>query len=71
MAGGCLVDDFDGDGLLDVFMPTTEPERGALLLHNRGDGTFQDVSEAAGLMTRSCRSTPATPTSTTTARSTS
>ena len=41
MAGACLVDDFDGDGLLDVFMPTTEPERGALLLHNRGDGTFQ------------------------------
>ena len=41
MAGGCLVDDFDGDGLLDVFMPTTDPERGALLLHNRGDGTFR------------------------------
>jgi FG-GAP-like repeat/ASPIC and UnbV len=49
MAGGCLVDDFDGDGRLDVFMPTTDPERGALLLHNRGDGTFLDVSAKAGL----------------------
>src|SRR5579883_1326855 len=49
MAGGCLVDDFDGDGLLDVFMPTTDPERGALLLRNRGDGSFADVGDAAGL----------------------
>jgi hypothetical protein len=49
MAGGCLVDDFDGDGLLDVFMPTTDTERGALLLRNRGDGRFEDVSDAAGL----------------------
>jgi hypothetical protein len=49
MAGGCLVDDFDGDGRLDVFMPTTDPERGAVLLRNRGDGTFEDRSESAGL----------------------
>jgi hypothetical protein len=49
MAGTCLVDDFDNDGLLDVFMPTTEPERGALLLHNGGDGTFRDVSKTANL----------------------
>jgi hypothetical protein len=49
MAGGCLVDDFDGDGRLDVFLPTTDPERGASVLRNRGDGTFEDVSDAAGL----------------------
>jgi hypothetical protein len=49
MSGGCLVDDFDNDGLLDVFMPTTDPERGALFLRNRGDGRFEDVSDAAGL----------------------
>ncbi len=49
MAGGCLVDDFDGDGRLDVFMPTTDPDRGALFLRNRGDGTFEDVSDKAGL----------------------
>ncbi len=49
MAGGCMVDDFDGDGRLDVLMPTTDPGRGALLLRNRGDGTFEDVSAKAGL----------------------
>ena len=49
MAGGCLVDDFDNDGRLDAFMPTTDPERGALLLRNRGDGKFEDVSARAGL----------------------
>jgi FG-GAP-like repeat/ASPIC and UnbV len=49
MAGACLVDDFDADGRLDVFMPTTDPEHGSLLLRNRGDGTFEDVSAAAGL----------------------
>jgi hypothetical protein len=49
MAGGCLVDDFDNDGRLDLFMPTTDPERGALFLRSRGDGTFEDISEKAGL----------------------
>jgi hypothetical protein len=49
MAGTCLVDDFDGDGRLDVFMPTTDSQRGASFLRNRGDGTFEDRSEAAGL----------------------
>ena len=49
MAGGCMVNDFDGDGRLDVLMPTTDPGRGALLLRNRGDGTFEDVSAKAGL----------------------
>jgi FG-GAP-like repeat/ASPIC and UnbV len=49
MAGGCLVDDFDGDGRLDVFMPTTDADRGALFLKNRGDGTFEDVSDQAGV----------------------
>jgi len=49
MAGTCLVDDFDGDGRPDVFMPTTDPERGASLWHNRGDGTFEDRSRSANL----------------------
>ncbi len=50
MAGGCIVDDFDNDGRLDVFMPTTDVERGALFLHNRGNATFEDRSEKAGLI---------------------
>ncbi len=49
MAGACLVDDFDNDGLLDVFMSTADAARGASLLRNRGDGTFEDVSQSAGL----------------------
>ena len=32
MAGGCLVDDFDGDGRLDVFISTTDPDAGLRLL---------------------------------------
>jgi hypothetical protein len=49
MAGGCLVDDFDGDGRLDVFVPTTDTERGAMFLRNQDDGTFKDLSDTAGL----------------------
>jgi hypothetical protein len=49
MAGGCIVDDFDGDSLLDMFTTTTDTARGASLLRNRGDGTFEDRSKAAGL----------------------
>jgi hypothetical protein len=49
MAGGCIADDFDGDGLLDVFLSTSDPSRGAGLFINRGDGTFEDRSESVGL----------------------
>ncbi len=49
MAGACLVDDFDDDGRLDVFLPTTDVDRGATFLRNKGDGTFEDASDAAGL----------------------
>jgi hypothetical protein len=50
---GVVEGDFDGDGFTDVFVPSgmgyplfywRSP-----LLRNRGDGTFQDASEAAGL----------------------
>ena len=45
--------DIDGDGWLDLFvlrgawMPAGQPNS---LLRNRGDGTFEDVTEAAGLL---------------------
>src|SRR5262249_20120108 len=42
MAGGSIFDDFNGDGLLDVFASTANPARGASLFINLGDGTFED-----------------------------
>ena len=49
MAGGSILDDFNGDGLIDVFTSTADPKRGARLFINRGDGAFVDRSEKAGL----------------------
>jgi FG-GAP-like repeat/ASPIC and UnbV len=49
MAGGTIVDDFNGDGLLDVFHSTIDPSRGCSLFLNRGDGTFRDYSAEAQL----------------------
>lgn len=49
MAGGCIVDDLDGDGLLDVLTTCVDPGRGTAFFHNRGDGTFEDRSTSAGL----------------------
>jgi len=48
-AGGSAVDDFDGDGLLDVVVSSRDPCEPLRLYTSRGDGTFADVSEAAGL----------------------
>jgi hypothetical protein len=49
MAGGAIMDDFDNDGLLDIMVSTWDAGRGMALYRNRGDGTFEDRSEAAGL----------------------
>ncbi|HMB68252.1 MAG TPA: CRTAC1 family protein [bacterium] len=48
-AGGAAMDDFDGDGLLDVVTTTSWPTGSMRYWHNRGDGTFEDRTEAAGL----------------------
>jgi hypothetical protein len=49
MAGGAIMDDFDNDGLLDL-VTTTMDEGGAMAFYrNRGDGTFEDRTQAAGL----------------------
>jgi len=48
-SGGALVEDFDGDGLLDVLLSSVGPLDPMHLFHNNGDGTFTDVTEKAGL----------------------
>ena len=49
MAGGSVFDDFNGDGLPDVFTTSLDLDLGASLFINRGDGTFEDQSSRAGL----------------------
>jgi enediyne biosynthesis protein E4 len=58
MCGGIAVLDFDQDGLMDLYMTNgaklpemkkTGPEFYSVLLRNKGDGTFEDVTEKAGL----------------------
>ena len=58
MAGGVAVFDYDNDGNLDIFfangadissLKKTSPKYWNRLFRNRGDGTFTDVTEKAGL----------------------
>src|SRR5581483_11298423 len=62
MGGGVCVLDFDGDGRQDILFLSgcdwpghtgrEKPAASCLTLYrNRGDGTFEDVTEAAGLTT--------------------
>ncbi len=47
--GGAVMDDFDGDGLMDL-MATSWQLRDPVRYHrNRGDGTFEDLTGSAGL----------------------
>ena len=49
MAGGVIVDDFDGDGLLDVVTSSYDQCEPLHFFHNNGDGTFTDRAQQAGL----------------------
>lgn len=53
LAGGVVIDDFDGDGYLDIMVSEAGPidsDAGQLrLFRNMGDGSFSDVTKAAGL----------------------
>ncbi len=49
-AGGTIADDFDGDGLVDLALSSRDPCEPLRLYRNRGDGTFEDATERAGLL---------------------
>ncbi len=49
LAGGSVFDDFNGDGLPDLFTTSLDADLGASLYINRCDGTFEDRSASAGL----------------------
>ncbi|MDQ6912590.1 MAG: VCBS repeat-containing protein [Verrucomicrobiota bacterium] len=53
LAGGCVMDDFNGDGFPDLLVSSSglKPERDQLrYFQNKGDGTFEDRTEEAGLI---------------------
>jgi tetratricopeptide (TPR) repeat protein len=60
MGGGVALLDFDDDGWLDLYFVNgcslpfdpKSPPRPNKLYHNRGDGTFEDVTERAGVAGR-------------------
>ncbi len=43
---GVACGDYDGDGLVDVFLSTVGPN---ILLKNKGDGKFEDVTDSTGV----------------------
>ncbi len=50
LAGGSLVEDFDGDGFLDIITSTVDPRGSMTYYRNRGDGTFEDRTAVSGLI---------------------
>ena len=49
LAGGAIVEDFDGDGRFDVLTSTWDPTGPMHLFLRQADGSFADRTEAAGL----------------------
>ena len=48
-SGGAIMEDFDGDGLLDLMVSGSGPLDQLRFFHNNGDGTFSDRTREAGL----------------------
>jgi hypothetical protein len=49
MGAGVSAVDFDGDGLIDIYVVTSREGGLNRLYRNRGDGTFEDVAPALGV----------------------
>jgi hypothetical protein len=49
LAGGAILEDFDGDSRLDLMVSSNGFADQLRLFHNRGDGTFEDVTDRSGL----------------------
>jgi hypothetical protein len=50
LAGGCIVEDFDGDGYLDVMYSDWSLTGQLRFFRNNGDGTFTERTKEAGLL---------------------
>ena len=50
LSGGSIVDDFDGDELLDIMTSSIGLTDQMHFFHNNGDGTFTDRTREAGLL---------------------
>jgi hypothetical protein len=48
-SGGAIMEDFDNDGWLDLVVTSWAPNEPMAFYRNRGDGTFEDRTKAAGL----------------------
>ncbi len=48
-SGGVVMDDFDNDGFLDLMVSASGLDSQLRYFHNNGDGTFTDLTDAAGL----------------------
>ncbi len=48
-SGGAVMEDFDGDGLLDVMVSGSGPQDQLHFFHNNGNGSFSDRTGQAGL----------------------
>lgn len=50
LAGGCIADDFDNDGLYDLVISAWDLKGQLRYFHNNGNGTFSDRTSEAGLV---------------------
>ena len=48
-SGGAIMEDFDNDGLLDLVVTSIDPNVHMAYYRNKGDGTFEERTEPAGL----------------------